>query len=947
VTSRALGAGLAIAFVLTASSAIAQDKPFDPAKELLRIAKMRQDDRLLASFAEARGRSAPNLTEKELFVIVDTVEKVGTPEHAIKMLQDRVKKFPKELDAHVSLAKMYVRASQTPSAIPVWKNIALKLGLTPPLAIEYAHVLSATGDHAGSLSVLASIRDKAPDDAFDYWTQLAQVAWDQDQTATALLAYKKVWKADPPVPAVSSRLMQLLAEAGELDEAIVVAKQALVREKNPAHLLFVARLQIARGDFSSAKRTLDLAEDQRALVASTLEYWMLRAEVLSKLGDRDGTRAAHRIALHLDPSAPGVRAALLWDSIDRADLRTLAVDLKEWAPDALRDKEMWAPTAVGLDRIGRTRDAIRFFALQAKETPLDHLWSLEFSEALGRVGEEAMSSRLRRRAFAGIRTLAQAALTRPPAAPSKPPAAVLAAAAVVARSAAVPAPVPAAAAAPAAKPAAALAPVLDAEATEKLLETHAFLTQQLRGEPEAERLVRRMLAAKKPSLALEEFAVGWYLQEGDVDTARRHLARARLHRLERSSARRYSLLVAMAEDDRVEIERLLDTSHDLSDGERAAAYLRIERDDLAAQPIIAMLEQADASTGVQGPASVLPADSDAPTLRRELQAIDERTSPSVRGGGTFTYINDLAVGGPATGGSYPLGQTRLVFGAGARQFEDFGASSVDVGGRREADADVLARRIGPRHVTELRLGIDYQTDTPNGIPIPRGGYTGVFQLAKKLAVGVDVTLDGRIEDTSFLRIAGLRNAVTTDIAYEPARKVFLIGTLVAHEDHTRTFKYLGVEAGGGIEAGYKILEKVPEWSVGGRIGAYGRDNRSDVPVEYRSIVKANESRASLYPPSYQQAMVVMRIARGDFFERARQELVAFPRYDCEVNGGLLFGFGVRGAKPAAAAAVRCALSVRVPSNGYVSMSGEYIKGVTGLAEADNALVGLTFTQLLR
>ena len=58
-----------------------------------------------------------------------------------------------------------------------------------------------------------------------------------------------------------------------------------------------------------------------------------------------------------------MRAALLWDSIDRNDLRTLAVDLKDWAPDALRDREMWGPTAVGLDRIGRSRDAIRFFVL--------------------------------------------------------------------------------------------------------------------------------------------------------------------------------------------------------------------------------------------------------------------------------------------------------------------------------------------------------------------------------------------------------------------------------------------------------------------------------------------------------------------------------------------------------------------------------------------------------
>ena len=926
-TRRRLAFALVPVLVGLASSEAVAQPAFDPAKELLRIAKMKQDDRLLAGFAEARGRTAPNLTEKELFVIVDTVEKVGTPDRAIAMLQQRVKRFPRDLDARVALAKMFVRASQTPNAVAVWKELALKLGLTPLLAIEYAHVLSVTGDHASSLSVLASIMSKTPDDALDYWRELAQAAWDQDDSATALIAYRKVWNVDPPLPAASSRLMQLLSDAGQLDEAIVVAKQALVREKNPAHLLVVARLQIKRGDYAAAKRTLDLADDQRALVASTLEYWMMRAEVLSQTGDRDGARAAHRTALHLDPNAPGVRAALLWDSIDRSDLRTLSEDLKQWAPEAVRDREMWAPTAVGLDRIGRTRDALRFFVLQSKETPQDHLWALEFSDALARVGEEALSTRLRRRAFAGIRSLAASFLK-----PAPP---------------AVPAPAPAAPALKAAAPALALAGLSTPAEKEKLLETHAFLTQQQRGEPEAEHWVRRMLGAGKPTLALEEFAVGWYLQQDGLDRARRHLAKARLLRLERSAARRYSLLLAMADDDRVEIERLLESPNDLSDGEKAAAYLRIERDDRAAQPLVAVLDHADLAAERSGTASVLPADSDAPTLRRELRAIEERTAPTLRGGGNFAYLNDLAVAGPVAGGSILVGETRILYGAGGRQFIDFGTSSVDVDGRIEADAEVVARRVGARHVHEARLAVDYQADTPNGLPMPRAGYAGVYQLSRKLSTSLDVTANGRIEDTSFLRVAGLRDSVSFDVAFEPARRVFLIGSAVAIEDHTRSFDYLGVEAGGGIEAGYKLLEKVPEWSVGVRVGAYGRDNRSDVPSEYRDIVKPTETRASLYPPSYQQAVLVMRIARGDFFERARQELVAFPRYDCEIDGGFLTGLGIRGATPAAAGSVRCALSVRMPTNGYLSATGEYIKGVTGLAQADNAHVGLTFTQFLR
>src|SRR5687767_149257 len=98
--------------VLVPASADAQEA-FDPAKELLKIAKQKNDESLLASFAEGKGRSVPNLTEAELQPIIDTVEKSGHPERVIKMLEDRSHRFPKEVAARVALAKMHVRASNS------------------------------------------------------------------------------------------------------------------------------------------------------------------------------------------------------------------------------------------------------------------------------------------------------------------------------------------------------------------------------------------------------------------------------------------------------------------------------------------------------------------------------------------------------------------------------------------------------------------------------------------------------------------------------------------------------------------------------------------------------------------------------------------------------------------------------------------------------------------
>jgi tetratricopeptide (TPR) repeat protein len=888
-----------LAILLLAADARAEPppQPFDPAKELLRIAKMKQDDRLLSSFAEARGRSTPNLTEKEIFVIVEQVERVGSPDAAIRMLHDRAKRFPRDLDSRIALAKMYVRAGQTANAIPVWRDLANTFGLTPALALEYAHVLSTTGDHAGSLAVLAGLQNAAPADAIAYWRELAQIAWDQDDTKTALVAYRKVWTSDATPAGASSRLMQLLADAGYLDEAIVVARQALLRERNPQHLLFVARLQVKREDFAAAKRTLELADDQRVLVASTLEYWMLRADVLTRLGDRDGARDAHRVAYRLDPHAAGVRAALLFDSIERNDLRQLSTDLTEWLPDAERDREMWAATAIGLDRLGRSRDAIRFFLLQSKETPQDDLFRLEFADALGRVGEETIARNLRQRAYAGIRAQASAALEGK----------------------------------------------LDGL---KLAEANVTLTEQYRGNEQSARLVRSLLASNKASSELEAIAIGFYLKEDNRDAARRRLARARLARLEVARSRRFALLLALADDDRVAIDQLVSSPNDLSDGERAVAYLRLERDDRAAAPIKTILDHADlGNTGDQPLAEV---EVDAPTLRRELRSIDERTSTLLRGGGHLTYINALVIVGPALEGSYPHGEDRFSIAASGAQFDSLTSSAVRVSDFREAEVLGGWRRMGPRHVTEAHAGVDVQTEGPNAnIPLPRAAASGAFRISRRVTAAFAATAQARVLDTSFLRVTGLRDSIAGDLVYEPIPRIFLIGNLTVLEDHTRDFDYLGFEAGGGLEAGYKIFQKTPELSIGARAGGYARDNRADVPEAYRSIVRPGEGRASLYSPPYQQGMVVLRISRGDFFERSRQELVSFPRYDCEVDAGYLVGIGIARTRPAPAGAVKCAASIRVPGHGYLSAAGEYIKGVTGLAEADNAAVSVTYTRFLR
>lgn len=878
--------------------ALARPEPARPTHrqlvdKLQRLAAATQDRPLLTSFAERRGSTVAGLAEADLDRLVEHLESTGSPDRALRMLESRTQRFPGERDGWLVLAKVHARAGDTPAALRVWKEIDQRFGLTAEQASTYARLASSAGDHARALAVLAAARATAPEDAAAFWADLAQVAWELDAVEEATDAHRRLWRGGARTRTVAHRLVTLLAESGALDEAASVAREAQRVESDPALLAYVARLQFRNKDVAGARRTLDLEGGRIPVSPSYLDYWLLRAEVLAQFGDDVGTRYALRRALEIDPDAPGARATLLWGSILREDRRTLAADLSAWAPRAGAERDLWEPVAIGLDRVGRTREAMPFFVARMREAPHDHAWALELAGAAERTGDEILAGRIRRGAFADLRRAALEAVRA------------------------------------------------GARGDDHLLETHAILSRQLLGEPEGDRWLGLLLARERLSPEVEDLAIGWFLERDQLELARRQLQRARGSR---PALLRYRLQLAMADEDRAEVRRLA-TARGLPDAEVAAALLHVEDDEAAVQPILRALDDPGAGGAGRAAASASFPEADTGHLRSELRRIREQRAPTVTLGGSYDFVDGLAGVGPLAGASHAAGGARLFYGAAGRRLEDLGTATVLLPEPRlEAEAGVLARFSGPRRVTEVGVGVVYLTDTAPDAPLPRASYFDVLQASRTITLQIEAHANRTIGDTSFLRVAGLRSVVDADVVYEPNRRVVLIGSALAQEDHTRSLKLLAGEVGGSLEASYRILSDAPDWTVGLRGGAYERVNRATIPDEYRTLPRPNEGIDSLLPPSFQNVMFTTHLARGDFFQRARRDRVPFPRYDCELDAGVLFG-SAGGGGPAPAGSARCGGSFRV-AGGFVTAAAEYIKGVAGIAEVDNARLLLSFTQLV-
>ncbi|WP_394836735.1 tetratricopeptide repeat protein [Pendulispora rubella] len=872
---------------------------------VVRLATMLDDERTLAEL-KREGALNPRASEKTLLDAMRSYEALGDPEGAVDILRRRSARFPEETMPRVQLALLFERMGKSENAIPVWQALDEKFGLTTEQTVQYARVLSRLGRLEESLAVLKKHRPNPKEPpptppppnpashepwippAQAYWRDIATLAWQFDDSAEALDAYRRVWAADHRAPDASFRLMTLAAEVGAREEATAVALEGYKAEKNPRYLLFIAEQCERVEDWICVARILNVPMSEQALFEGREQFWLLRAEAYDHLGNKNAARDAYRAALRLNPGSVPIRLALLWDAIDRKETQTLSDYINAWKDDVNGEPEMWSPYAIALVRLGRVREAIPFFQRRIRAQPGEYVTMLGYADALDLIHRGDMAQRLRHHAFAKLREGLVVRLQDPKRLPPD---------------------------------------------EFHQLETHAELTRNLVGVQEGERWFSYAMNHSKPSEYREDFALGWYLGNDKPDYVKKRLASPESLRYERPIWDSYRLSLASTEDDRTEMARILGRSQTLGYAEKYKAELEIGRDDLAQATIQEQLVREEPIV-------------DEIELRTAQRDIFERHAPIGRVGGTYEYVDGLHVAGPDILAGHDVGRDwRLLYDGFAREMTSPNQSVTIPGdGRRyEADLGVTLRFQQRDSIFELGAGANYQPNNggskATAVPHLELYHARDF-LRDRVSAVFSAKLNTQIDDTPFMRLAAVRDEVNVIGHLGITQHLYMVGDVLARENTSRTFEHLGSEVGGSADLGVHILRRTPELNIAFRASVYHRVNVSTIPGDLQEVIPVGTAKdvEAYLAPSYRMLSGVVQLTRGDFFERQRAERLPLPRYDCAAEFGYLFP------QNAPAGGLRCSGSVRVSSHGYVSLLGSYTLGLFGIEDSTMFRTSLAYSQ---
>lgn len=867
----------------------------------LRLARQMHDDKLVAKLLAMQG-IAKNASEADLQQVVVANEIAGTPDVAAEFLRDRIKRFPGEKATRVILAKLLARSGHTHEAIVEWKALVARFGfdsLAPQEGHAYARDLSRVGDVDAAYDVLQKLKARMPDDAKEYWEDMATLSWDRDVDADALVAYDKVYKLEPAALHAGQRLFALLADAHRFDEAVRVAIAEHKRTKDGAIVILAAHLRESENDWRGVKAILDSADKVPGNLHEHAEYFLLRGELARQAGDGKGALKAYGSALALDPEDGAIRAAYLWEALEIASDAEIRARVIAWRSSARQQQPLWMPMAVGLARIGRFEDAVAFFGLELRANPADPHVLLDFSEIFGRIGRRSVSEEMRRRAVAGLRKQMADALKR-------------------------------------------------GRFTQDdlaLMESTVSVVRDNDGIPQADRWMSALLGGKgtvaapaptqqqgpqpppsqtRKALRVgglrippgeEELAADWYISTGRPDFARPIVDRSKA--LESSGRfRRYRLALALVDGDQSQMKRLLSEGGDLPVEDRVHALISIDREPDAAGVISDTL--ATDVVGAEEP------------MRDELQRIAERHRRNVRVGANYTLITGLDIAGPEVSMSHDFARGRMIYTASGVRMSDRGGVLVLDQPRYEGDGGAMFRRTSARGVTEFGGAFNYQ----EGTPVVRASFFDQRLVTGKLGITTDVRIGSKIDDTSALRVGAVRNLASVQARYDLTR---WYGSVEAEgrEDQSRKYEHIAWDALGTAEAGFKILNREPSLSIGGMGQVSQRFNRKVEPADINALIPPRADIARALPPSFQMVGGVIHFSRGDVTDRYRPDAAPYPRYDCEAAYGVLL--------PDADAAVHvlCSASARAPG-GVVSFLAFYNRGIAGIPNNDSAELALSY-----
>ena len=296
-------------------------------------------------------------------------------------------------------AQLLERAGRPLEAIAVLERIRPD-GLALDDAKRLAQLHLRQGDLKLTLRALLSARMAGAAFDGDYWSLVADTAYETGDRAAALDALDRLIASGKPEPMQAARAIRLRLDAGRLADALEIAPR--LYRRYPVDMLVDAWLDaIAQQKTPTGLNDLlaTLLPEHRKQLEGSAAFLDRRAALYTRLGNWALALADYRQSLALRPENVPTRVSYWWLLIDRQDTVALRSELMRFGAKARSDPAYGEVTGVAWQLLDEPQMALALIAPLARARSNDFLWLMNYADLLERTGRQAPALRIRRHAW--------------------------------------------------------------------------------------------------------------------------------------------------------------------------------------------------------------------------------------------------------------------------------------------------------------------------------------------------------------------------------------------------------------------------------------------------------------------------------------------------------------------------------------------------------------------
>ncbi len=373
----------------------------DAFDQILRLAPGAHDDEQLIFALLGLGKLR-SLSVTEQKKLSNAFERVGRPEDAVVYFTHLHNQKPERMMLE-DIAKLHQRMGKDMKALQYYEELEARYGGTLDWTMQRAYTLSARGRLQEAYNLLLRAKGQAANQDYEYWKFVGHLAWEFEDDHEAEQAYQQLWNQQQLSIEGQERLIALLIHL-KPDEAIKVSMAGWERYHQPKFLLQSLGLLLKEQRVDDLQAVFDqLLPAQEALLAQNPQYWVIRAEVMGKLGKKDEAWQAYEQALAINPRSAEIRQAYLWFLVEQKNVTLLRKYLRLWQEAIESDARLWGPAAAAYVVLDEPERSLPFFVRQLKTQKNDYLWLLNYADALEASSRRAMAWQVRHYAWLGIR----------------------------------------------------------------------------------------------------------------------------------------------------------------------------------------------------------------------------------------------------------------------------------------------------------------------------------------------------------------------------------------------------------------------------------------------------------------------------------------------------------------------------------------------------------------